>query len=152
MTVVRALKKQGYVSSYNLNGKYYVLGDVAHLLSRLVREGRISEHRLAGRQVVYLAAEPGRAQQQWQQRQQLPVAPALAGRVGLPDGVAAGRVIDILRQMIVVPGGRPALWTRQLKARGVTVAEEDVRRVSEHYGLKKNDGVDHRQSAEPGRA
>jgi hypothetical protein len=187
MTVVRALKKQGYLSSYNHNGKYYVLGDVpafddwglwswrdvrfsragtlcdtvlgrveqspagcttvelaarllvdvAHLLSRLVREGRISEHQLAGRQVVYLAAEPDRARQQWLTRQRLPVAPALGGRVGLPDGVAAGRVIEILRQMVIAPSGRPSLWTRQLKARGVTVAEEDVRRVIEHYGLKK---------------
>jgi hypothetical protein len=187
MTVVRALKKQGYLSSYNHNGKYYVLSDVprfddwglwswrdvrfsqagtlcdtvlgrveqshagcttvelaarllvdvAHLLSRLVRERRISEHQLAGRQVVYLAAEPVRAQQQWQQRQRLPVAPALGGRAGLPDGVAARRVIDILRQMIIFPAGRPGLWTRQLNAHGMTVAEEDVRRVIEHYGLKK---------------
>jgi len=187
MTVVRALMKEGYLSSYNHNGKYYVLRDlprfddwglwswrdvrfsragtlrdtvlgcveqspagcttrelaarllvdVAHLLSRLVREGRISEQRLAGRQVVYLAAAPGRTQPQWQQRQRLPVAPLPVGRVGLPAGVAAQRVIDILRQMIVAPDGRPDLWARQLKARGVAITQEDMRRVIEHYGLKK---------------
>ena len=187
MTVVRALKKTGYLSSYNHNGKFYVLRDVptfddwglwswrdarfsqagtlretvvarveqspagcttqelaarllvdvAHLLSQLVREGRIGERRLAGRQVVYLAAEPGRAQQQWQQRQQPAVASLPVGRVGLPAGVTAPRVIDILRQMVVAPDGRPDLWTRQLKARGVAVTEDDVRRVIDHYGLKK---------------
>ena len=187
MTVVRALKKTGYLSSYNHNGKFYVLRDVptfddwglwswrdarfsqagtlrervvgrveqspvgcttqelaarllvdvANLLSQLVREGRIGERQLAGRQVVYLAAQPGQAQQQWQQRQQLAVASLPVGRVGLPAGVTAPRVIDILRQMVVAPDGRPDLWTRQLKARGVAVTEEDVRRVIDHYGLKK---------------
>ena len=188
MTVVRALKKHGYFSSYNHNGMYYVLHDlpqfddwglwswrdirfsqagtlqntvlrlveqspagrttqelatrllvdVAHLLSRLVRQRRLTQQALAGRHVVYLAADPEPAQQQWLQRQQLPVAPAaLAGRVGLPAGVAAASVIDILRQMILAPDGRPDLWTRQLKARGVPVAERDVRRVIEHYALEK---------------
>ena len=115
-----------------------LLVHVAHLLSRLVRQRRLTQQALAGRHVVYLAADPERAQPQWLQRQQLPVAPAaLAGRVGLPAGVAAASVIDILRQMILAPDGRPDLWTRQLKARGVPVAERDVRRVIEHYALEK---------------
>jgi len=39
--------------------------------------------------------------------------------------------------MVIASDGRPDLWTRQLKARGVAVTEEDVRRVIDHYGLKK---------------
>jgi hypothetical protein len=187
MTVVRALKKHGYFSSYNHNGKFYVLRDVpkfdqwglwswrdvrfsqsgtlinsvlrlveqapagyttqeltarllvdvSHVLSRLVREQRLSEQSLAGRYVVYLAVNRERAQLQWQQRQQLPVASITTRRVGLPVGVGAGRVIDILRQMIVTPDGRPELWARQLKTRGVTVNQTEVRRVIEHYALEK---------------
>lgn len=187
MTVVRALKKHGYFSSYNHNGKFYVLRDVpqfdqwglwswrdvrfsqagtlnnsvlrlveqapagyttqeltarllvdvAHLLSRLVRERRLSQQALAGRHVVYLAANPERARSQWQQRQQLPAAPDATRRVGLPVGVEAGRVIDILRQMIAAPDGRPELWARQLKTRGVPVSEAEVGRVIEHYALEK---------------
>ena len=101
------------------------------------KPNRSSSAGFAGRQVVYLAAEPGRAQKQWHQRQRLAVALLPVGRVGLPAGVTAQRVIDILRQMVVAPDGRPDLWTRQLKARGVAVTEEDVRRVINHYGLKK---------------
>jgi hypothetical protein len=187
MTVARALKKHGYFSSYNHNGKFYVLRgvprfddwglwswrdvrfsqagtllntvvqlveqapagcttrelaarlfvDVAHLLSRLVRERRLSEQALGGRHVVYLASDPQRARSQWQQRGQLPVAAVATGRVGLPAGVAAGRVIDILRQMIAAPDGRPDLWARQLKTRGVSVSEAEVRCVIEHYALGK---------------
>ena len=113
-------------------------GDVAHLLSRLVRGQQLTQHPLAGRQVVYLAADPQRAQQQWRQRQSLPVAAEpRPGRIGWPVEVMAAQVIDILRQMIVAPEGRSALWARQLKARGVGVTDEDIARVIEHYGLKK---------------
>jgi hypothetical protein len=55
----------------------------------------------------------------------------------LPAGAAAADVIEILRQMILTPGGRPDLWARQLKARGVQVAAGDVQRVLEHYALEK---------------
>jgi len=187
MTIVRALKKHGYFTSYNHNAMYYVLRDmpqfddwglwswrdvrfsqagtlqysvvqlveqspagrtthelaarllvdVGHLLSRLVRQRRLTQQALAARQVVYLAADPAHAQQQWQQRQQLLAAATATRRVGLPAGVAAAQVIDILRQMILAPDGRPDLWTRQLKTRGVSVAEADVRRVIEHYALEK---------------
>jgi hypothetical protein len=188
MTVVRALKKHGYFSSYNQNGMYYVLHDVprfddwglwswrnshfsnagtlkdtvlrlveqspagrttselatrllvdvAHLLSGLVRQQRLTQRVIAGRHVVYLASDPERAREQWVQRQQLPVALGPPkSRVGLPAGVEAAQVIQILRQMIVAPNGRPDLWTRQLKSRGVSVAEADVRRVIAHYALEK---------------
>jgi len=187
MTVLRALTKHGYYSSYNHNGKFYVLRDVprfdewglwswrdvrfshagtlinttvhlvdqapagyttqeltarllvdvAHLLSRLVRERKLSEKPLAGRQVVYLSANSERARSQWEQRQQLPMAPASKGRVGLPVGIDSQRVIDILRQIIVAPEGRPDLWARQLKTRGVPATANEVQRVMEHYALEK---------------
>jgi hypothetical protein len=187
MTVVRALNKHGYFSSYNHNGKFYVLRDVpqfdewglwnwrnvrfsqhgtlidtaihlveqapagytteeltarllvdvAHLLSRLVREQRISQQALDGRRVVYLSAQTDRARSQWQERRQLPMATVRKGRVGLPVGIAAQRVIDILRQMIVAPEGRPELWARQLKTHGVPASAGEVQRVIEHYALEK---------------
>jgi len=187
MTVVRALNKHGYFTSYNYNSAYYVLHEVpqfddwglwsfreirfsqagtlqntlavlveqspagrtthelaarlhvevGHLLSRLVRDRRLTRQALAGRQVVYLAADPQQCQQQWQLRQREWTERAAAGRVGLPAGAAAADVIEILRQMILTPGGRPDLWARQLKARGVQVAAGDVQRVLEHYALEK---------------
>jgi hypothetical protein len=187
MTVARALTKHGYFSSYNHNGKFYVLRDVpqfdewglwswrdvrfseqgtliktavylvdqapagytteeltarllvdvAHLLSRLVRERRISQQALRGRHVVYLSANSDRARSQWKQRQQLPMASVMKGRVGLPAGIAASQVIDILRQMIVAPEGRPELWARQLKTRGLPASANEVQRVIEHYALEK---------------
>lgn len=115
-----------------------LLVDVAHVLSRLVREQQLTQRVLAGRYVVYLSVDPQLAREQWLQRQQLPVALApLANRVGLPEGVAAAQVIEILRQMIIAPDGRPDLWARQLKSRGVSVAEGDVQRVIAHYALEK---------------
>lgn len=192
MTVVRALNKHGYYSSYNQNGKFYVLCDVpefdewglwnwrnarfsqqgtltetavhlveqapagytteeltarllvdvAHLLSRLVREQRLSQQALDGRRVVYLSAHEDRARSQWQERRKLPVADVRKGRVGLPAGIPAQRVIEILRQMIVAPDGRAELWARQLKTRGVPVSAGEVQRVIEHYALEKHDALE----------
>jgi hypothetical protein len=187
MTVVRALNKHGYYSSYNHNGKFYVLRDVphfdewglwswrdvrfsqagtlisttvhlvdqapagyttqelttrllvdvAHLLSRLVRERKLSEKALGGRHVVYLSSNSDRARSQWEQRQQLPIAPVSQRRVGLPVGIDSQRVIDILRQIITAPEGRPDLWARQLKTHGVPASASEVQRVMEHYALEK---------------
>ena len=115
-----------------------LLVDVAHLLSGLVREQRLTQRVILGRHVAYLAADPRVAREQWLQRQKRPVAPAtLTSRVGLPTGVTATQVIEILRQMIVAPHGRADLWARQLKSHGVLVADDDVRRVIAHYALKK---------------
>lgn len=44
----------------------------ANLLCRLVHDGRLTQRTLQGRLVVYLVTDPKRAEQQFQQRQQLP--------------------------------------------------------------------------------
>lgn len=111
--------------------------DVGHLLSALVKNGRLTRETLAGRQVVYLATDPQQRQKQWERRQQQRTEPADLASPGLPDDADAAQVISILRQMIFTPEGTPELWTRQLKARGVRVTAGQVRRVIEYYALEK---------------
>jgi hypothetical protein len=110
---------------------------VANLLSRLVREGRLQRQRLPGRQVVYLAPEPQQGRQQWEQRQQQLRAVAAATQAGLPAGCSAALVIDVLRQMILAPDDDPESWARQLKAQGRPVTAKQVRHVQHHYALEK---------------
>ena len=187
MTVFRALKKVGYLTSYNHNAGFYTLADVpqfddwglwayrdirfsrvgtlpdtlvalasqapagltageleerlhtpvANLLSRLVQHGRLQRHVLRGRHVVYLNPEPEHGRQQWQQRQQEPLAAAARTTTGLPAGCPAPLVIDVLRQMIVKPDDGPAQWARQLQTQGRQVTAGQVRQVQDHYALKK---------------
>jgi hypothetical protein len=187
MTVFRALKKEGYHTSYNRNAAYYTLADVpefddwglwayrdirfsrfrslpdtlvalvekapagltcgefeerlqtqvANLLSRLVRDGRLQRQRLPGRQVVYLSPEPQQGPRQWEQRQQQLRAVAAVTQAGLPAGCSAALVIDVLRQMILAPDDDPPSWARQLKAQGRPVTAKQVRRVQHHYALEK---------------
>ena len=110
---------------------------VANLLSRLVRDGRLQRERLPGRQVVYLSPEPQHGRQQWEQRQQQLRAVAAATEAGLPAGCSAALVIDVLRQMILTPDDAPEACARQLKAQGRPVTAKQVRRVQNHYALEK---------------
>jgi hypothetical protein len=185
MTVVRALKKFGYYTSYNHNAGYYVLQDVpsfddwglwsyrdirfsryrslpetivalvekapagltvreleerlqskvANLVSRLVSEGRVQGERLLGRQVVYLAGDSEVRGSQLQQRRQRSEEPAAHGRAELPPGCSAAEVIEILRAMILTSDDNPDRLAHRVQAEQVTTSQ--VRRVLEHYALKK---------------
>lgn len=185
MTVVRALRKIGYYTSYNHNAGYYVLQEVprfdewglwayrdirfsrhrslpetivalvekapagltvreleerlqskvANLVSRLVSEGRVQGERLLGRQVVYLSGDPEVRGSQVQQRRQWQEEPAARGRAELPPGCSATEVIEILRAMILTSDDNPDRLARRVQAEQVTTSQ--VRRVLEHYALKK---------------
>ena len=187
MTVVRALKKCGYYTSYNHNAAYYVLQElpqfnewglwtyrdigfskygtltetiiglvenasagltvaeleerlrtqVANLVSRLVRNGAIQRETLRGRQAIYLASDAKLHAQQRQQRQES-IEQMAADRTGeLPEGCSPTDVIEVLRQMIVAPGGTPEQLARQLKGGGVHVTAGQIRRMIDYYALEK---------------
>jgi len=108
----------------------------ANLLCRLVHDGRLTQRTLQGRLVVYLVADPKRADQQFQQRQQLPQQVPIPRR-SLPEGCSTALVIAILRAMVLAPKARPEQLAQQLNAQGVRVVASQVSRVVEHYALKK---------------
>jgi hypothetical protein len=109
---------------------------VANLLARLVQQGRLQRHPLAGHRVVYLAVEAELGRQQWEQRQQT-AAPADEQTAALPAGCSAAVVIAVLRQMILAPEQSPEQGARRLQAQGLRVTARQVRRVREHYALEK---------------
>lgn len=119
-------------TTHELNARLH--GDVAHVLSRLVKQGRLACHRLSGRQVVYLAADPQQQSQQLRRRQAEQVAPP---PLGLPTGMAVEDVLAVLRQMILCPKANPQQWASQLKAEHRTVSESQVRQVIQYYALEK---------------
>jgi hypothetical protein len=108
----------------------------ANLLCRLVHDGRLTQRTLQGRLVVYLVADPKRADQQFQQRQQLPQQVPIQ-RQSLPEGCSTAVVIAILRAMVLAPKARPEQLVQQLNAQGVHVVASQVSRVIEHYALEK---------------
>jgi len=108
----------------------------ANLLCRLVHDGQLTQRTLQGRFVVYLVADPKRADQQFQQRQQLPQQVPIPRR-SLPEGCSTALVIAILRAMVLAPKARPEQLAQQLNAQGVRVAASQVSRVIEHYALEK---------------
>jgi hypothetical protein len=111
-----------------------VHGDVPHVLSRLVKDGRLTRRRLPGRSVVYLAADARRAERQFQQRQRELAAPQ---PLGLPGGWAADDVVAVLRQMILRPRQTPQRWAEQLRECHVNVTADQIRQVMRHYALEK---------------
>jgi hypothetical protein len=108
----------------------------ANLLCRLVHDARLTQRTLQGRLVVYLVADPKRADQQFQQRQQLPQQVPIQRR-SLPEGCSTAVVIAILRAMVLAPKARPEQLAQQLNAQGVHVVPSQVSRVIEHYALEK---------------
>ena len=186
MTVIRALKKQAYYTSYNHNASYYVLQDlpefnewglwgyrnirfsqhgsltqtivaivesepagstvgeleerlevkVANLASRLVHDGILQREILPRRQAVYLAHDAKVARGQYERRCKLLSQPA-RGNVQLPEECSPTEVIEILRQMVITRDVSEDQLARHLKNRGVHVTAGKVRRVIEHYALKK---------------
>ena len=109
---------------------------VANLLCRLVHDGRLMQRPLQGRSVVYLVADPKRADQQFEERQQLPQQLPIPRR-NLPEGCSTAVVIAILRAMVLAPNAGPEQLAQQLNAQGVYVLASQVSRVIEHYALEK---------------
>lgn len=108
----------------------------ANLLFRLVHNGQLRQRPFRGRQLVYLAADSKRANQQFQERQQslrLPVVP----HGELPEGFSPTEVIEILRQIVLSPQARPEQLARQMARDDVRVTARQVRQVIDHYALKK---------------
>lgn len=108
---------------------------VANLVSRLVSKGRVHRERLVGRQVVYLACDPAVRTLQLQQRrlQQEEVRTTSE----LPPACSAIEVIEVLRAMILASDDDPDRLARRLQAGGTRITAGQVRRVLEHYGMKK---------------
>jgi hypothetical protein len=111
--------------------------NVANLLSRLVHEGRLTQHKLLGRQVVYLAGQRKEADEQYRRRGEQAAAPSTAAGGDLPAGCSAHVVIDILRQVVYSPKANANELAVQLMDRGVTATPGQVQRVIEHYALEK---------------
>jgi hypothetical protein len=108
--------------------------NVANLLCRLVRDGRLGQQTLRGRQLVYLAGDPQRAERQYRQRQQ-----QLEQTRGkeLPEGCSPTEVIEVLRQMVLSPDDGPDRLARKLKRRGVRVTAGQVRQIMDYCAVEK---------------
>jgi hypothetical protein len=109
---------------------------IANLLCRLVRDGRLTQRHLQGRQVVYLAGDPKRADQQFPERQEL-LKQQPVPEQGLPEGCSTTEVIEILRALILSPKASPEQLARQLTARGLRITPGQISQVTAHYALKK---------------
>jgi hypothetical protein len=83
-----------------------------------------------------LASDPGQADQQFLQRQQL-LKERPAPEQGLPEGCSTTEVIEILRALVLSPKASPEEVARQLTARGLRIAPSQVSQVTTHYALKK---------------
>ena len=56
---------------------------------------------------------------------------------GLPQGCSPSEVIEILRQMVLSPQADPDQLAQELSGRDVQATIRQVRRVIDHYALKK---------------
>lgn len=110
--------------------------EVANLLSRLVRDGRLTQQPIDGRRAVYLSGVAPHARRQYQHRQQ-EMSRASSRQPGFPEGCSPVQIIEILGQMIRSPGSDPDQLAGQLQRRGLAVTARQVRRVREHYALEK---------------
>jgi len=107
-----------------------------NVVSRLVSEGQVQRERLGGRHVVYLARGLQVRTQQLEQRQRQ-LQEAARRATGLPSGCSAVDVIEVLRAMILASDDNPDRLARRLQASGTRITAGQVRRVLEHYGMKK---------------
>jgi len=108
----------------------------ANLASRLVHDGIVQREILPGRQAVYLASDAKVSSRQYQKRREL-IQQQERGSAELPEECSPTEVIEILRQMIIANDVSADKVARQLKNRGAHVTAGKVRRVIEHYSLKK---------------
>lgn len=190
MTVVRALKKYGYYTSFNHNAGFYTLHNIPRFDRRglwfyedigFSQHGNLKQTLLAlieqseagctvaelqqtlatqvgvvlsrlrgaqplgqfyvGRQAVYLARDPQKQSQQMAVRRCAPepqtgALPATR-RQGVPAGLKALDVIQLLIQMIRSPQASDASLARTLQNAQVLMTAEQVRQVRQFYGLGK---------------
>jgi hypothetical protein len=108
-----------------------------NVVSRLVSEGQLRRERLVGRHVVYLASDPEVRTQQFEQRQRQVQKEAARSLTELPSGCSAVDVIEVLRAMILASDDDPDRLARRLQAGGTRITAGQVRRVLEHYDMKK---------------
>ncbi len=109
---------------------------VANLLTRLVDQQQLARRRL-GRQVVYLALQPQRQEQQWLHR----LANRSADRTGslLPATLAPTSVLPVLAELIRSPNASADRLARTLEHRGILLAPPDVQAILSFYQLEKKE-------------
>jgi len=107
---------------------------LGNLLSRLVKDGRLTCVIWKGRKGLYLSADTKIGQRQFDRRQRhkVPVASD-----SFPENCSITEVVEVLRQIILSPNGDAKRWSRQLIDKGVHVTTGQVQSVIEHFGLKK---------------
>ena len=108
-----------------------------NMVSRLVSEGQMQRERLSGRHVVYLASNPELRAPQLEQRQRQLRVDAARDPTELPSRCSAVDVIEVLRAMILASDDDPNRLARRLHAGGTRITAGQVKRVLEHYGMKK---------------
>jgi hypothetical protein len=109
----------------------------ANLVSRLASRGQVQSETLAGRHAVYLATDPQLRAQQLELRQRQLQKESAGSATELPFGCSALEVIAILRSMILLSEDDEARLARHVQAAGTHVTSGQVRRVLDHYGVKK---------------
>ena len=102
---------------------------VHNTLLDLVRQGRVGRQSYRG-SLLYVSADPGRAAQQVERRQELTVAESL--RVATDEEVVE-ILVEALRAAPEVPA--PLLVSQRLVARGLRVEVRHVEQVYEEHGL-----------------
>ncbi len=137
---LRALIEQSDAGCTVAELQHTLATQVGVVLSRLRAEQQLGQFSL-GRQAVYLARSPQQQSQQMaarrrQREQQAPALPATP-RKGVPAGLKALEVIQLLIQMIRTPQASDASLARTLQNAEVPVTAEQVRRVRQFYGLGK---------------
>ena len=108
-----------------------------NMVSRLVSEGHVQHERLAGRHMVYLASDPQVRAQQIERRQRQLQEETACGATELPSGCSPLDIIEVLRALIFTSDDDPDRLARRLQAGGTHITAGQVRRVLEHYGMKK---------------
>jgi hypothetical protein len=111
---------------------------VGNLLASLARQQQLARRRL-GRQVVYLACERQRQEQQWTDRQK-DSAPSATGSA-LPADVEATTVLALLAELIRSPQASIDQLARTLRRRGVPVDPPCVQAILVFYQLEKKRGT-----------
>lgn len=109
---------------------------VNNLLATLARQQRLARRRL-GRQVVYLAADPQRQEQQWWQRQQ--PRPAEVAPASLPGGLPLSLALPVLVELIRSPQSSAAQLARAPQSDGRTLRPQQVQQVLDHFQVEKKE-------------
>lgn len=113
-----------------------LLTPVGNLLAGLARQQQLARRRL-GHQVVYLACDPQRQEQQWTQR--LKDAVPVATTQPLPATLSPNLVLPLLAELIRSPEGSVDQLARTLRRQGVPLDPPDVQAILAFYHLEKKE-------------